>query len=96
MKIIYNVRHCYPIHLKFGDKVIAQRESKYLLYNQRKSTFILLYVFGICCCCHNLTYFYNKVHNHKETLLVIEAINFTIESSAFQNRHLTMLIPSQI
>ena len=33
---------------------------------------------------------------HKETRRVIESINFTTESLAFQCRHVMALIPSQI
>ena len=41
--MIYNVRPGYAIRLKFGGKLLffARSESQYLLYNQRKSTFIL-------------------------------------------------------
>ena len=65
MRIIYNVKDCYAIRLKFEDnlsnEVSARSESQYQLYNQIKSTFILSYVFDICCHCDNLTCVYNKV-----------------------------------
>ena len=68
MRFIYNVKRCCAIRLKFRDKILnfsnqvsAQSESQYLLYNKIKSAFILSHVFGICCLCHILTYFYNKV-----------------------------------
>ena len=43
MTIIYNVRHnkIRKKILNFSDKVSVQRENLYLLYNQRKPTFIL-------------------------------------------------------
>ena len=37
----------------FSYQPSAQRESQYLLYNQRKSTYILSYVFDISFRCHN-------------------------------------------
>ena len=47
MRIIYNVKHRYTIHLKLEGKALtsfnpvdARRESQYLLYNQRTSTFV--------------------------------------------------------
>ena len=92
IRIIYNVKNFYAIHFKFGDKFLtslnkvnSRSEYEYLLYNQRKSTFILSSVFGICYGCHNLIYLNNKI-SHKETLPVTEITNFTSESLAFHNK----------
>ena len=52
------------------------------LYNQRKFTFTLSYVFGICCCFHHLTCFNLSLKNMP---LVIEFVNFATESLVFQN-----------
>ena len=49
MRVLCNVKHHYAIRLKFGDKfltsltklVLEAKATQYLLYNQRKSTFIL-------------------------------------------------------
>ena len=69
MKIIYDIKHRYTIRLKIGNKflnfsnfnqVSAPSENHYLLYHQRKSAFIMSYVFDICSRYHNLTNFYNK------------------------------------
>ena len=68
IKIFSNVKRRHAICLKFGDKfftfltmVRVWSKSQYLLCNQKKSNFILSSVFGICCRCHELTYFNNKV-----------------------------------
>ena len=60
MRVIYDVKHRYTIRLKFSNQVGAPSQNQYLLYRQRISISILLQVFGICCRCRNLTYFYNK------------------------------------
>ena len=60
-------KHRYEIHLKFGEKFLTSLTKLELEANAsiyfaiKKSTFILLWVFGICCRFHNLTYFNNKV-----------------------------------
>ena len=53
--------------LNFSDQASGQSKSKYLLYNQRKSTFILTKVFNICCCCHNLTYLITRLVSQRNT-----------------------------
>ena len=68
----------------FSNQVSAGSKSRYLFYNQRKSTFILLYFFGIFCCCHNLIFLQQSLYR-KETPLVIETINFS-GSFAFQKK----------
>ena len=72
MRTISNVNHRHAIILKIlnlSNQVSAQSENQCMLYTQRKSTFILSYVFGVCCCCPNLIYFYNKVCITKEHCL---------------------------
>ena len=48
MRIIYNIKQRYAICLKFADKFLAfltklvlEKENQYMLYNKRKSTFML-------------------------------------------------------
>ena len=48
MRIIYNVKHRYVIHLKFGDKLLtflnslvsARRENQYLFRNKKHNFYI--------------------------------------------------------
>ena len=94
MRFIYNVKRCCAIRLKFRDKILnfsnqvsAQSESQYLLYNKRKSAFILSHVFGICCLSY-FNIFLQQGLYHKETPFLIETANFTIESLASQNSYL--------
>ena len=75
----------------FSNNVRALRKIQYLFCSQRKSTFILLQVFGICYPCHDFTYFNNKVCLSKKPLLVIEFVNFVTESLVFQNRSLILI-----
>ena len=57
-----------------------------MIYNQRKSTFLLSYVFGICYRCHSFLYFNNKVCFTKNT--TCNRNHLQLRSLAFQNRHL--------
>ena len=92
MRIIYNVKHHYAVHLKLGDKfltsltkLVFQVKSSIcstiignlLLYCLKFSAFIVVV--------KNLAYFYNKACI---TIRNTACINFTIESLAFQNMHL--------
>ena len=72
MRIIYNVKHCYVIRtfLPCLTPLVLKTKAKYLIYNQRKSTFILSQVFGICCHFHNFTMSMSQINtawnrNHK-------------------------------
>ena len=58
---MYNSPEILKQILNFSNKVSDSSESQDLLYIQRKSTFKLSCVFGICCHCRNLMYFYKKV-----------------------------------
>ena len=56
------------IYLKSGGRffnsvtmLVLESKGSYQLYNQIKSFFILSYISGACCRCHNLPYFNNKV-----------------------------------
>ena len=94
MGAIYNLKHYHESNSfeiwrqirNFSNQVSARNESQYLLYNHRKTTFILSYVFVICFCCHNLTYFITRPVSQRKTTW--ETVNFAIESLASQNRHL--------
>ena len=48
MKIIYNIKHRYEIHLKFGDKFLTsltkKLEAKASIYSTIKEDLVL------CCC----------------------------------------------
>ena len=85
MRIITNVKHCYVMRLKFGDKfltslsklmleTIATIKENLLLFLCKFSTFVPLI-------------FWQGLY-HEESSLVIETINFTIVWLAFQNSHL--------
>ena len=79
---MYNVNHRYAICLKFGDKFLLPALQSKKIYSYIVLSFRHLLSF-------NLTYFCNKEIS-KETPLVIQTINFTIESLVFENRHLTV------
>ena len=87
--IMFKVKYPHPICSKFGEKFLifwsALSESQYLLYNQRKYSFLLSWVIGICWCCYSLTYF-NIIYLAKEMLFVKEIIHLTIDISTFKNR----------
>ena len=77
MRVIYNVKDRYAIRYASLTKLVL--ESKAIICSTiKKFTFILLQIFGI----------YFRCHNNNETPLAIETINFTIESLAFNTRHL--------
>ena len=63
--------------------ILLKFPNFHMVVSALQSTSILSYVFGVC----NLTNFYNKVCIKKKTPVVIETINFLIESLAFQIRH---------
>ena len=66
MSVMYDIKHCYAIHLTFGDKLLTSLtkltlEVKTSICSTIKENFILLEVFGICLRCPNVTHFYNKM-----------------------------------
>ena len=67
----------------FSNHVRIWIERQHQLYNQRNSALIFPLVFGICCRCHNLTYF-NKVCLTRKPL--IEIVDFTKQSLVFHSR----------
>ena len=78
----------------FSNQVSSRRESQYLLYNEKNLLLscrkFLAFVVTVV-----IWHIFKTRSILKETTLEIETINFTVESSAFQNRHLMVLIPSQ-
>ena len=88
MIVLYNVKHRYAICLKFGGTFLASLtklvfQVKTSIYSTIKEN-LLLY-------CRTFSAFVVSIWHlyHKETLLIKETINFTIESTGFQNRHLS-------
>ena len=72
MRVMYNVKHCHAIRLKFGNKLLtflsklvleakakiySTIKENLLLYCRKSSAFVVL---------HNLTYFYNKAYTTKK------------------------------
>ena len=83
MNFICNVKHRYVIRWKFWYRLLISLTK--LVLEARvsiSSIFILPKVFSICCRCHNLTCFYNKVCIIKKHRLFYKNINFTTESLA--------------
>ena len=68
MKIVYDVKRCYAIRLKFVENLFNSL-TKLMLKGKASTSYaikenLLLYrckFLNICCRCHNFTYFYNKV-----------------------------------
>ena len=68
--IFFNVKNGHEIWkyiLNFPKQDSFRIYSYHLFYNQEKSAFILLKIFGICYPCHNLAYFNNKAYITKNT-----------------------------
>ena len=71
------------IMVSFSNQVSARRENQFLFYNQIKSTFIISFRHLLPLLKFNI-FLLQGLYN-KDTPLVIENINFTMEQLSFQS-----------
>ena len=84
MKIICNVKYCYAIPLKFGDKFLISPMKLVLKVEANICSTIKETLLHLLLLSYNL----KQGLYHEQIPLVIETINLTIESLDLQNRHL--------
>ena len=94
MRIIYNAKYLFTIHLKFGNKFLTSLIK--LVLKAKASTFFtikenaLFYSRKFSACVAVVINYHIFIIWPVETPLVIATVNFTIKSLAFQNRQLNI------